>query len=142
MGSLLQNTRGGFIRAFSTLRLMVSFSTGFQRSGEGTYPMVKIECCRKIRGFQVSTSYGCDSPARKSVAMQKHGIILCKPKMQAVHHHPCPVGPYLNFQLFVIVGSGGQVDTALPFVSESLGLPPSTVEGRGCQQGIFGSSRM
>lgn len=106
-GRLLLMTRKGFILAFSPLKIMVSFSTGFQRKGGGIYPIVKIEHCRKIKVFQMSTSYGCTSPARKSVAMQKRSIILSKPKMEAVHRHPCPVGPYLNLHLFAVVGSGG-----------------------------------
>lgn len=42
--------------------------------------MVKTDCNKKIKANQMSRSYGCDCPARKSVAMQKHDIILCKPK--------------------------------------------------------------
>lgn len=88
--------------------------------------MVKIEHCGKIRVFQMSTSYGCNSPAGNSVAMQKHGIILCKLKMQAARHHLCPVGPYLNLHSFCFA-----------FLSELLSLSPSTVEGRGSWQGFF-----
>lgn len=84
--------------------MMVFFSTGFGRRGEH---IVKIDHCGKIKGFQRSTSEGCDPPVGKSIAVQEHGIILCKPKMQAVHHPPHPLGPYLNLLLFKIVGSGG-----------------------------------
>lgn len=88
----------------SPFSIMVFFSTGFERRGVHA---VKIDHSRKIKVFQISTSEGCDSPVGKSIAGQKHGIILCKPKMQAVHHPPHPLGPYLNLLLFMIVGSGG-----------------------------------
>lgn len=118
---------------------MVFFSTGFERRGEHA---VKIDHSRKIKVFQISTSEGCDSPVGKSIAVQKHGIILCKPKMQAVHHPPHPLGPLLKFAFVHDCGEWWISGYCFTFLSESFGLSPSTRESRGSWQGFFGSSRM
>lgn len=123
----------------SPFRIMVFFSTGFERRGEHA---VKIDHSRKIKVFQISTSEGCDSPVGKSIAVQKHGIILCKPKMQAVHHPPHPLGPLLKFAFVRDCGEWWISGYCFTFLSESLGLSPSTRESRGSWQGFFGSSRM
>lgn len=136
MGKLLLKTRRGFIGAFSPLEIMVPFSTGFQGRGKETLPMVKIERGKKIKVFQMSMFYGCDSAAGKSAAMQNYGTMLCQPKMQAAHHHLCPVGPCWSSHL-CSWGGAWDVDTALHFCLWVPWFVQFTVEGRESWRGFL-----